>query len=504
MQTTDCFGGPAMTHDVLQYKSATQRKPHRSTLAGYIKLLLYFTIILYKYRRIFIQHFCNCIFMIYNTEIETMPHNKMRKLQSQRFVELVQYLYRNQPFYKKQWDEKGVDVNKIKSIRDITRFPFTCKDDLRNNYPFGMLAVPQPEVNRIHCSSGSTGKPTVVGYTKNDLAIFSEVVARSLCCAGATPGMKLHNAYGYGLFTGGLGLHYGAELLNMCVIPVSGGMTERQIMLLQDFKSEMISCTPSYALVLADAIRKIDPELKTINLKYAVLGAEPWTEAIRKEVEEKLHVTATNIYGLSEIMGPGISQEDYEEKNGSHIWEDHFYPEVIDAVTKEPLPEGKDGILVFTTLTKKAMPLMRYITNDICNIFYDKKSKRTHIKMSGIKGRHDDMLIIRGVNLFHTQVEALLEHHPEFSNNYQLIVEKENKLDKVTVAIELHEMIYKEMGTAIEDIQQSNEYLQRLKGKLSERIKNNIGLSMDIILKDFNSLPKSEGGKLKRIVDKRQ
>ncbi len=442
--------------------------------------------------------------MIYSIAIETMPHAKLRKLQSERFVQLVQYMYRNQPFYKKQWDEHGIDINKIKSIYDIVKFPFTCKDDLRNNYPFGLFAVPQQAISRIHCSSGSTGKPTVVGYTKNDLDIFSEVVARSLCCAGATPGMKLHNAYGYGLFTGGLGLHYGAELLGMSVIPVSGGMTERQIMLLQDFKPEMISCTPSYALVLADTIRKKDPELKSINLKYAVLGAEPWTEAIRKEVEEKLQVIATNIYGLSEINGPGISQEDFEEKNGSHIWEDHFFPEVIDAITKEPLPEGKEGILVFTTLTKRGMPLMRYTTNDICSIFYDKSSKRTHIKMSSIKGRHDDMLIIRGVNLFHTQVEALLEHYPEFSSNYQLIVEKENKLDKVTVAIELNETIYRELGTAIETIQHSNAYLQNLKGKLYESIKNNIGLTMEIVLKDFDSLPKSEGGKLRRIVDKRK
>ncbi len=441
--------------------------------------------------------------MIYNPEIETIPLSKLRKLQSERFVKLVNYMYRNQPFYKKAWDEKGIDISKIKSIEDIVQFPFTQKDDLRNNYPFDLFAAPQDQVSRIHCSSGSTGKPTVVGYTKNDLAVFSEVVARSLCCAGAVPGMKLHNAYGYGLFTGGLGLHYGAELLNMAVIPVSGGMTERQIMLLQDFKSEMISCTPSYALALADEIRKKDPGLKTINLKYAVLGAEPWTEAIRMEVEEKLKVSATNIYGLSEITGPGVSQEDHEEKNGSHIWEDHFYPEVTDPITNEPLPEGKEGILVFTTLTKEAMPLMRYVTNDICSIFYDKPSKRTHIKMSGIKGRHDDMLIIRGVNLFHTQVETLLQYHPELSGNYQLIVEKENKLDKVTVAIELHEKIYHELGHSIESIQDSADYLKQIKGKLLQRIKDNTGLSMTVALKDFNSLPRSEGGKLKRIVDKR-
>ena len=441
--------------------------------------------------------------MIYNNGIETMRLPALRKLQSQQFIELVQFMYHHQAFYKNQWDEHGIDIHKIKGIDDIIHFPFTCKDDLRNNYPFGLFAVPQNEINRIHCSSGSTGKPTVVGYTKHDLEVFSEVVARSLCCAGAVPGMKLHNAYGYGLFTGGLGLHYGAEKLNMTVIPVSGGMTDRQLLLLKDFKSEMISCTPSYALVLADCIRKADPELKNISLKYAVLGAEPRTEAIRQEVEEKLQVTATNIYGLSEIIGPGVSQEDYEEKNGSHIWEDHFFPEVVDAETKEPLPEGKEGILVFTTLTKRGMPLMRYITNDICSLFYDPASKRTHIKMSGIKGRHDDMLIIRGVNLFYTQVEALLLDQPVFSNNYQLVVEKENKLDKVTVEIELQEKIYEELQIPVQQQQDTYPYLLQLKKRLQDHIKNTIGLSMDIFLKDFNTLPKSEGGKLKRIVDKR-
>jgi phenylacetate-CoA ligase len=413
-------------------------------------------------------------------------------------------MYHNQEFYKKLWNESSINIRNVKSIEDVSRFPFTYKDDLHNNYPFGLLAVPQQDILRIHCSSGSTGKPTVVAYTKNDLAIFSEVVARSLCCAGAKPGMKLHNAYGYGLFTGGLGLHYGAELLGMSVIPVSGGMTERQIMLLQDFKSEMICCTPSYALVLADAITKTDPQLKSVNVKFALLGAEPWTEAIRQELEKKLKVTATNIYGLSEIIGPGVSNEDFEEKSGSHIWEDHFYPEVIDIDTKEVLPEGKDGIIVFTTLTKKGMPLMRYVTNDICNLFYDKASKRTHIKMSGIKGRHDDMLIIRGVNLFHTQVEALLQRHEEFSNNYQLIIEKENKLDKVTVAIELNEYLYNEYSNTIENTQQDNDHLRKIKARLEESIKDNIGLTMNVILKDFNSLPKSEGGKLKRVIDKRK
>lgn len=439
----------------------------------------------------------------FNTDIETMPLPVLRRLQSERLVQLVQYMYRNQPFYKQQWDAHGIDIARVRSIEDITRFPFTTKNDLRNQYPFGFVAVPQQQVARIHCSSGSTGKPTVVAYTRDDLDIFTEVVARSLVCAGAQPGMKLHNAYGYGLFTGGLGLHYGAEHLGMSVIPVSGGLTERQVMLLQDFGAEVISCTPSYALVLADAIRKADPALSTIRLKYAVLGAEPWTESIRKELETALQVTATNIYGLSEIIGPGVSQEDHEEKNGSHIWEDHFFPEVIDPETMQPLPEGKDGVLVFTTLTRTGMPLMRYVTNDICCLFYDSASKRTHIKMSSIRGRHDDMLIIRGVNLFPTQVENVLQYFPGLSASYLLVVEKEHHLDKVTVHVELQEDRYAAIGAAIEDLQHTHSYLQELKGAVQHKIRELTGLSMEVILRNRNTLPKSEGGKLKRVVDKR-
>lgn len=439
----------------------------------------------------------------FNTAIETMPLPALRRLQSERLVQLVQYMYRNQPFYKQQWDAHGIDIARVRSIEDIARFPFTTKNDLRNQYPFGFVAVPQQQVARIHCSSGSTGKPTVVAYTRHDLDIFTEVVARSLVCAGAQPGMKLHNAYGYGLFTGGLGLHYGAEHLGMSVIPVSGGLTERQVMLLQDFGAEVISCTPSYALVLADAIRKADPALSTIRLKYAVLGAEPWTESIRKEVETALQVTATNIYGLSEIIGPGVSQEDHEEKNGSHIWEDHFFPEVIDPETMQPLPDGKDGVLVLTTLTRTGMPLMRYVTNDICCLFYDSASKRTHIKMSNIRGRHDDMLIIRGVNLFPTQVENVLQYFPGLSASYQLVVEKEHHLDKVTVHVELQEDRYAAIGAAIEDLQHTHSYLQELKGAVQHKIRELTGLSMEVILRNRNTLPKSEGGKLKRVVDKR-
>jgi len=438
--------------------------------------------------------------MIFQPDIETMPLPKLRALQSERFVQLVRYMYERQPFYRKQWNAQGIDIQSIKGIEDLARFPFTKKTDLRDQYPFGLMAAPPNELVRIHASSGTTGKPTVVGYTRADIDLFSEVVARSLCCAGALPGMKLHNAYGYGLFTGGLGLHYGGERLGMAVIPVSGGMTDRQLMLLQDFGPEVISCTPSYALTLAEAIRERGIPLDRFKLRYAVLGAEPWTETTRQAVEAGLGVTATNIYGLSEIAGPGVSQEDYEEKGGSHIWEDHFFPEVVHPDTGEPLPEGRDGVLVFTTLTKQGIPLMRYWTNDICSLYYDSGSKRTHIKMSPLKGRSDDMLIIRGVNLFHTQVEAVLLDLPEFSANYQLIVYREGAMDAVEVLVELSEEVYVAKGARLPI---GDEFLTALKRRLEKKIKDNVGLSMKVSLADRDSLPRSEGGKLKRILDKR-
>lgn len=438
--------------------------------------------------------------MIYQPAIETMPVAQLRALQSERFVRLVRYMYDQQPFYRRQWDAHGIDIRSVKSIDDIVRFPFTLKTHLRDEYPFGLMAVPPADLVRIHASSGTTGKPTVVGYTRADIDMFTEVVARSLCCAGALPGMKLHNAYGYGLFTGGLGLHYGGERLGMAVIPVSGGMTDRQLMLLQDFGPEVISCTPSYALTLAEAIRERGIPLEKFKLRYAILGAEPWTETTRQAVETGLGVTATNIYGLSEIVGPGVSQEDFEEKGGSHIWEDHFFPEIVHPDTGEPQPYNTEGILVFTTLTKQGIPLMRYRTNDICSLYYDSGSKRTHIKMSPIKGRSDDMLIIRGVNLFHTQVEAVLHDMPEFSANYQLIIYREGALDAVEVLVELSEDVYATKGARLP---LNDEFLNQLKRRLEKKIKDNIGLSMRITLSDRDALPRSEGGKLKRILDRR-
>ena len=428
---------------------------------------------------------------MFNRDIENMPLEKLRALQNDRLSALVQRVYRDVPFYKNQLDNIGLHPSDIKSVADLHKIPFTQKTDLRDNYPFAMFAKPIDQVVRIHASSGTTGKPTVVGYTRNDLDVFDEVVARSLVCAGAKPGMKLHNAYGYGLFTGGLGMHGGATKLGMAVIPVSGGMTERQLTILQDFKPEVICCTPSYAQTLSDEFAKRGIDTNDLAVKYAILGAEPWTEAIRSQVEKGLNVTATNIYGLSEIIGPGVSQEDYEERGtGSYIWEDHFYPEVVHKDTGEPLPYGEEGVLVFTTLTKEAFPLLRYWTNDICSINYDRNAKRTHIKMSSIKGRSDDMLIIRGVNLFHTQVEEVIHAIDELSPNYRLVVERKGTMDTVRVEVETNP------STKV-----SADSLSTL---LKSKIKDTVGLSMDIDIKEPNSIARSQGGKLSRILDQRK
>jgi phenylacetate-CoA ligase len=445
--------------------------------------------------------------LIYNPEIETLPIAKLRILQSERLREQVAYLYDRVPLYRTRLDEAGILPGSIQSIEDIHRLPFTYKTDLRDQYPFGLFAVPQNEIARIHCSSGSTGKSTVVGYTKNDLVIFSEVIARSLTAAGCRPGMILQNAYGYGLFTGGLGLHYGAELLGMTVLPVSGGMTDRQLTLIQDFGSDAICCTPSYALTLAEGLANKGIDKSKLKLRFAILGAEPWTESIRAEVETGLGVSATNIYGLSEIIGPGVSQEDEEEKGtGSYIWEDHFFPEVVDKDSGLPVPEGKTGVLVLTTLSKKAMPLLRYWTNDITSIYYDKGGKRTHIKMGQILGRADDMLIIRGVNLFHTQVEVLLEHYTEFSPNYQLIVRQEGRMDDVQVRVELDARFYQHLPATAPDPANilNQDRIIMLRAGLEQKIKDNIGLSMQVDIAIPGSIPRSEGGKLNRIADLRK
>lgn len=439
----------------------------------------------------------------FNPEMETMPLEKLRVLQNERLRNQVNKLYTKVPFYKQLFDHAGLAPNDIRTIQDLHKIPFTKKNALRDNYPFGLFTVPREETSRLHCSSGTTGKPIVVGYTKNDVDLFAEVVARSLSAGGCRPGMLMQNAYGYGLFTGGLGLHYGAEKLGMTVLPISGGGTEKQLMLMRDFGSEVICATPSYALTLAEEIKKQQIDPSEIKLKFAILGAEPWTDSIRSDVEKRLNVTATNIYGLSEIIGPGVSQEDFEEKGtGSYIWEDHFYPEVVDKDTGEPLPYGQQGVLTFTTLTKEAMPLLRFWTNDITSLSYDKSNKRTHIKMAPIAGRADDMLIIRGVNLFHTQVEAVLEFIPELSSSYQLIVTRTAAMDEVAVDVEVEQTLHHLIQQEYEDALLHDRFQTALQ-HFRKKIKDDIGLSMKVTLKTPGSIPRSDGGKLSRIVDLR-
>ena len=442
----------------------------------------------------------------FNKELETLPIAKLRKLQNERLKYQLQVVYNKVAFYKNSFDDHHIKPTDIKHVEDLYQLPFTKKTALRDNYPFGLFTCPVSETSRLHCSSGTTGKPIVVGYTANDLQIFSEVIARSLATAGCTKGMLMQNAYGYGLFTGGLGIHYGAEKLGMTVLPISGGGTEKQLMLLQDFKSDVLCCTPSYALTLAEEMIKRGISSKDLNLKYAVLGAEPWTESVRLEIEKKLGVIATNIYGLTEIIGPGVSQEDFEEKGtGSYIWEDHFFPEVVHKDTGMPVKEGEYGVLVFTTLTKEAMPMIRFWTNDITTIYYDKSFKRTHIKMGALKGRADDMLIIRGVNLFHTQVECILEHFPdELSNSYQLIVKKEQTMDEVEVQVEINPSMFVDLKKEIQEEQILNHpKILTTQKALHQKIKEDIGLTMKVVMMPPFSIPRSEGGKLKRIVDLR-
>lgn len=439
---------------------------------------------------------------MFQPQIETLALPKLRALQNDRLKAQLHWCYERIPFYKNQLDAAGIDPGRFNGLADLHRLPFTKKTDLRDNYPFGLFAVSKNDVARIHCSSGTTGKPTVVGYTSADLDVFAECVARSLAAAGCKPGMLLQNAYGYGLFTGGLGLHYGAEKLGMTVLPISGGMTERQLMLLGDFSADAIAATPSYALTLAEAMARKGIDPASLSLKLAILGAEPWTESIRSSVERGLSVTATNIYGLSEIMGPGVSQEDFEEKgSGSYIWEDHFFPEVVDRITGEPLPEGQPGVLVFTTLTKQATPVLRYWTNDITSIYYERSAKRTHIKMGQIIGRSDDMLIIRGVNLFHTQIEAVLDGIEGFTTNYQLIVSNAGKMDEVMVRVE----VVQEMYSGLPDgcILHEQDRFATFYGRLLKKIKDDTGLSMRVELLPPGSIPRSEGGKLNRIIDER-
>lgn len=436
-----------------------------------------------------------------NFPVEHLAREELKRLQSERLVDQVRYLEKRSAFYREKFKAAGVSSKEIRSIEDIRKLPITYSQDLRDHYPMGLFTVPKTEIQRIHCSSGSTGIPKVIGYTRGDMEIWAEVVARSLNAAGARPGMMLHNAYGYGLFTGGLGLHQGAERLGMTVLPVSGGGTVRQVDLIRDLKPDVICCSPSYALTLADEMAKRGMAPEECSLQYAVLGSEAWTEAIRDHIESRLGVEATNIYGLSEIIGPGVSNEEYTEKGGAYIWEDHFYPEILDAKTKEPVAFGKQGVLVLTTLTKKGMPLLRYWTNDITSLYYDPESNRNMVKMNPIVGRADDMLIIRGVNVYPSQIEAVFQYVEGILPNYYLTpIEQQAMNIRLEVDVEVaHAYVQKHAP------QKSVELLyQELAEAVQTEIKKRVGVRVHVQIHPEDELPKNTGGKINRILKRKQ
>ena len=444
--------------------------------------------------------------MIHDPALETLGREQLAELQRERLHAVAAYVYDRIGLYRERFDDAGVGPEQIRSLDDLRRLPFTRKDDLRDHYPFGLFAVPREDVVRIHGSSGTTGKPTVVGYTHADLEVFAEVNARSLAMLGAEPGMMLHNAFGYGLFTGGLGLHYGAERLGMTVVPVSGGMTERQLLLITDFRPEVIACTPSYALTLVQEFeqRGIGPD--EISLRFAVFGAEPWTEAMRAEIDRGLGVKASNAYGLSEVIGPGVSCECIEERNGSHVHEDHFLPEVVDPESGEQLPEGEVGVLVFTALTKQALPLIRYWTGDLASLSSEPCScGRTFVRMSPIRGRTDDMLIIRGVNIFPSQVENVLGRVPELAPHCQLVVSRAGTMDELEVRTEATSAFFRAVGIDVlsDEAIQADQAVGELRGRVSGLIKDTTGCTMKVTIVAPGTVPRSEGGKLSRVLDTR-
>ncbi len=444
--------------------------------------------------------------VIHDSPSETMPRDRLRELQAERLRTLAHYVYERVGLYRARFDEAGVRPDAVRSLDDLRRLPFTRKSDLRDHYPFGLFAVPGAEVARLHGSSGTTGKPTVVGYTRGDVELFAEVNARTLAMVGAEPGMMLHNAYGYGLFTGGLGIHYGAERLGMTVVPVSGGMTERQLLLITDFRPDVLACTPGYALTLAQAFesRGVGPD--EISLRFAILGAEPWTEATRAEIDRGLGVRSCNNYGLSEVIGPGVSCECVAERNGLHINEDHFLPEVVGPESGEPLPEGEEGVLVFTALTKQALPLVRYWTGDLASLSSEPcDCGRTLVRMSAIRGRTDDMLIIRGVNVFPTQIEEVLCRVAELSAHYQLVVSRGGALDELEVRVEVTEEFFRLVGIELlsDEAIEADHALRELRGRVADLIKDSVGCTMTVTVVAPGSVPRSDGGKLSRVIDNR-
>ena len=420
--------------------------------------------------------------------IERASRDELQALQLVRLKQTLQHAYDKVQHYKQAFDTAGVQPSDLKTLADLSKFPFTTKKDLRANYPFGMFAVPREQVARIHASSGTTGKPTVVGYTLKDIDTWANLVARSIRAAGARAGDLVHVAYGYGLFTGGLGAHYGVERAGCTVIPMSGGQTEKQVQLITDFQPSIIMCTPSYMQVVIEEFERQGLDAKTSSLKLGIFGAEPWTEAMRHEIETNAGIDAVDIYGLSEVMGPGVASECIESKDGPVIWEDHFYPEIIDPETGALLPDGEEGELVFTSLTKVALPIIRYRTRDLTRLL--PPTSRSMRRMGKIVGRSDDMLIIRGVNVFPTQIEEIVLQHNQLSGQYQLVVTRDGHLDAVQVRCEL-------LPTASISAQEAHAWL-------TERIKTLVGITTQVSVEAPNSIERTLVGKARRVVDLRK
>ena len=424
--------------------------------------------------------------------IERASRDEIAALQLERLKWTLRHAYENVPHYKRKFDEAGVHPDDLKTLADIAKFPYTTKQDLRDNYPFGLFAVPRNRMARVHASSGTTGKSTVVGYTLKDIDTWANLVARSIRAAGGRPGDTCHIAYGYGLFTGGLGAHYGAERAGCMVVPMSGGQTEKQVQLIQDFQPDIIMVTPSYSLVIAEEFEKQGLDPAACSLKVGIFGAEPWGEGMRHEIERKLGIDAIDIYGLTEVMGPGVACECIETKDGPVIWEDHFYPEIIDPETGEVLPDGEEGELVFTSLTKEAFPVIRYRTRDLTRLL--PPTARSFRRIGKITGRSDDMLIIRGVNVFPTQIEEMILRDQRLAGNYQVVVTRDGHMDNLEVRCEVQRELSGKLSAA--DIQQIGKELQH-------RIKTIIGVSTKITVMEFDAIPRTQVGKAKRVLDER-
>ncbi len=421
--------------------------------------------------------------------IETASRDEIAALQFHRMKRSLRHAYANSPFYKKRFDEHGVHPDDLKTLADLAKFPFTTKTDLRDTYPFGMFAVPQKDLVRVHGSSGTTGKPTVVGYTKHDINVWADVVARSIRASGGRPGDMVHIAYGYGLFTGGLGAHYGAERLGCTVVPISGGMTERQVTLMQDFKPRIIMVTPSYMLSILDEFRRQGIDPRESSLQVGIFGAEPWTNSMREEIQQTFDMHAVDIYGLSEIMGPGVANECVETKDGLHVWEDHFYPEIINPDTGEVLPDGEMGELVFTTLTKEGLPMVRYRTRDLTRLLPG--TARSMRRIEKITGRSDDMIILRGVNVFPTQIEEQILKCAGLAPHFQIELTKgKNRMDNMMIHVECTE------DRATEDARHASAV------ELAHHIKSVVGVTTRVTVHDPNGVARSEG-KAKRVIDNR-